>query len=52
MDLAKAFVAVPTDTPKSLNEMIGADYDNVTFTDGLGTTVNIPDACSGSGCPD
>ena len=32
--------------------LIGADYDTVTFTDGLGTTVNIPDACSGSGCPD
>jgi len=32
--------------------LVGTDYDNVTFTDGLGTTVNIPDACSGSGCPD
>ena len=31
--------------------LIGADYDNVTFTDGLGTTVNIPDACFGPGCP-
>ena len=29
MDLAKASVAVPTDTPKSLNEMIGADYDKL-----------------------
>ena len=31
--------------------LIGADYDTVTFTDGLGTTVNIPDACFGPDCP-
>jgi len=31
--------------------LVGTDYDNVTFTDGLGTTVNIPDACFGPDCP-
>ena len=31
--------------------LIGTDYDNVTFTDGLGNNITIPDACSGSGCP-
>ncbi len=33
-------------------ELIGTDYDGVTFSDGLGNTVNIADVCSGSGCPD
>jgi hypothetical protein len=32
--------------------LIGTDYDNVTFSDGLGNNVVIADACSGSGCPD
>jgi len=32
--------------------LIGTDYDNVTFSDGLGNNVAIADACSGSGCPD
>jgi hypothetical protein len=31
--------------------LVGADYDNVTFTDGLSAPINIPDACSGVGCP-
>ena len=33
-------------------KLIGTDYDNVTFSDGLGNNVAIADACSGSGCPD
>ena len=32
-------------------KLIAVDYDNVTFSDGVGNTVPIPDACSGSGCP-
>jgi len=32
-------------------KLIAVDYDGVTFSDGVGNTVNIPDACSGSGCP-
>jgi len=32
--------------------LIGTDYDNVTFSDGLGNNIPIADACSGSGCPD
>jgi len=32
--------------------LVGTDYDNVTFSDGLGNVIPIADACSGSGCPD
>jgi hypothetical protein len=32
--------------------LVGADYDNVTFTDsGTGQTITLPDMCSGVGCP-
>jgi hypothetical protein len=31
--------------------LIGTCYKSVTFSDGLGNTVNIDDASSGSGCP-
>jgi hypothetical protein len=31
--------------------LIGADWDNITFDDGLGNTFHFDDVCSGPGCP-
>jgi hypothetical protein len=31
--------------------LVGVDYDNVTFSDGISAAVALPDMCSGSGCP-
>jgi hypothetical protein len=30
--------------------LVGTDYDNVTFSDGLGNNITIPNTCSGIGC--
>ena|SRR5438552_10239815 len=30
--------------------LVGTDYDNISFTDGLGNTVTFDDVCSGQGC--
>jgi hypothetical protein len=31
--------------------LVGADYDNIVFSDGLGNTFYPDDVCSGVGCP-
>ncbi len=30
--------------------LAGTDYDNISFTDGFGNTINFDDVCSGKGC--
>ena len=30
--------------------LVGTDYDNVTFSDGMGTNITIANTCSGVGC--